>query len=123
MPFSFVLLLPISIECSQDICVDQFMLQIIVVGVAFIRVTLQSMLQKCGPYDHKSVAWQLLWKGFHGLNAVIDSDPIDIPLVCFFFLLLFFFGIMLLLIFSVIENRKVVTAIQLFYCLKVHIRM
>jgi len=51
------------------------MLQIIVVGVAFIRVTLPSMLQKCGPFDHKSVAWQLHWQGFHLLNAVIDSDP------------------------------------------------
>lgn len=82
------------------------MLQIIVVGVAFIRVTLLSMLQKCGPFDHKSVVWKLLWQGFHVLNAVIDSDPIDIPLVCFFFLLLFFWHYAFVYFFSYRKQKS-----------------
>jgi hypothetical protein len=82
MPFSCVL--PISIESPpQDIFLNQFMLQIILVGVAFIRVTL-IMQQKCGPFAHKSVARKLLWLGFHVLNVVIDDYPFDTPLVSFF---------------------------------------
>jgi hypothetical protein len=81
MPFSCVL--PISIESPpQDIFLNQFMLQIILVGVAFIRVTL-IMQQKCGPFAHKSVARKLLWLGFHVLNVVIDDYPFDTPLVSF----------------------------------------
>jgi hypothetical protein len=83
MPFSCVL--PISIESPpQDIFLNQFMLQIILVGVAFIRVTLLIMLQKCGPFAHKSVARKLLWVGFHVLNVVTDDYPFDTPLVSFF---------------------------------------
>jgi hypothetical protein len=82
MPFSCVL--PISIESPpQDIFLNQFMLQIILVGVAFIRVTL-IMQQKCGPFAHKSVARKLLWVGFHVLNVVTDDYPFDTPLVSFF---------------------------------------